>query len=177
MATKSVWGKGELVFAAPKALQAQFTATANDLAVVFPDWSLDLQGDSAPMALTQVAAIRVPIKLTTKQTLVGYVQTLQLGIERTAGVRAAIAIDCAGQSFTQEYGFKTPVGAPPGESLPMEHWRTFSHAGLELGPGTGLSGPVADYQASIMVTVQRRTAADRILITIEGLDVAPVWFK
>lgn len=172
-----VWGDGEVVFTAPKALQVKFTSSGNDLAIVFADWVMDLQGDSAPLSVTQAASIRVPIHITTKQTLVGHVQSLQIGLERTAGVRASIVAEFAGNSFSWESGFKTPVGAPPTESLPMEVWRTFSNTGLELGQGTGHPGPAPDYQVSIMVTLQRRTVADRAVLSIEGLDVNPALFK
>jgi hypothetical protein len=176
MKNESIWGCGELVFSAPKVLAASFASTGDDSAAVFSDWQLELQGDAAPLYLTQVASIRVPISVAEKQVLVGYVQTVNIGIERTPGVRGVIVADFMGSLHSLEFGFETPHGAPPGGSSAEKFWRTFSHQGLELTTGTGLPGSVPDYQASIMVTLQRRSLSDHGIITIGGLDVKPAVF-
>jgi hypothetical protein len=177
MKNESIWGCGELVFSAPKVLAASIGSTGDDLAVVFSDWQLKLEVDAGPLYLTQVASIRVPISVTEKQVLVGYVQTVLFGIERTPGVRGLIVADFMGSLHSLEFGFETPHGAPPGDSSALKSWRTFSHQGLELTTGTGLQGPVPDYQASIMVTLQRRSLSDHELIAIDTLDVKPAVFQ
>ena len=180
MKNESIWGCGELVFSAPKVLAASFSTAGYDLAVVFSDWQLELQVDAAPLYLTQVASIRVPISVVEKQVLVGYGQTVSIGIERTPGVRGVIVADFMGSLHSLEFGFETPPGTPPGGSsaddITLKFWHTFSPQGLELTSGAGLTGPVPDYQASIMVTLQRRSLSDHGRINIDGLDVKAAVF-
>ena len=177
MKNESIWGYGELVFSAPKVLTASISSAGSDLAVVSPDWQLQLQADAAPLYLTQVASIRVPISVTEKQVLVGYVQTVGFGIVRTPGVRGVIVADFMGSLHSLEFGFETPHGAPPDDSSPpLKFWHTFSPQGLELASDAGLVGPVPDYQASIMVTLQKRSLSDHGIISIDSLDVKPAVF-
>jgi hypothetical protein len=180
MKDDSIWGCGELVFAAPKALAVNFSSVGNNFAAVFSDATLSVDPGTGPTSLTQVLSIKVPINVPTGQLLIGYLQHLVFGVERSAGARVLVVTDLAGTLKVVEFDFRTPAGAeadpatlpPDPASLPQDHI-VFGPQGMEFGLG-GLISPVADYHATIMLTIQRRSIHEHVLLHLQEFDVTPI---
>jgi hypothetical protein len=151
---------------------AQFTSNSNEFSAVFPGGQLRFDQDTGPTSLTQVMSIRASITIPAGQQLIGYLQGLQYGVTRTPGVRVLIVADLAGTLHTIELGYD-PATAP-GQDDPILIAPVFSLQGLESASASnlGLSGPVADYVATINVTIQRRTLKETAVVQVNGLDVA-----
>jgi hypothetical protein len=168
----TVFGDPKQEFSVPCDAAAQFTINGNELAAVFPGGQLRFDQDTGPTSLTQVMSISASITIPAGQQLIGYLQQLQYGVTRTPGVRVLIVADLAGTLETIELGYD-PATAP-GQDSPIIIASVFSLQGLESASASnlGLSPPVADYVATISVTIQRRTLKETAVVQVNGLDVA-----
>jgi hypothetical protein len=101
---------------------------------------------------------------------------LTFGVTKSAGVRVLIVADYAGTMDSVAFDFTTPPasGAPQAEAVLLAPRLSFSPQGLEIGDGNGLFAPVADYSATITVTILRRNLDESGIVQIDGLDVRPV---
>lgn len=171
MSDETIWGCPEVVISAPTALDMQFTRIDNHLAAVVVDGVLRLEAGDGPTSLTQVVSLRAPISVAEGRLIVGYLQDLTIGVERSAGIRVLVVADLAGTLKTLEFDFGSPAAPLQDDQLRLV--RVFSPQGLEAAAnfGLGLPGPVADYTATISITIQRRTTAETGLVKVEGLDV------
>jgi hypothetical protein len=168
----SVFGDPKQELSVPLDAATQFTANGPEFAAVFPGGELRFDQDTGPMSLTQVISISAPVTLPAGQQLIGYLQQLEYGVVRTPGVRVLIVADLAGTLKTIELGYD--LATAPGQNDPEIIAVVFSLQGLEsASPSSlGLSGPVADYVATISVTIQRRTLNETAVVQVGGLDVA-----
>ena len=166
------FGDPKQEFSVPLDAAAQFTTNANEFAAVFPGGELRFDQGTGPMSLTQVMSISAPITIPAGQQLIGYLQQLTYGVTRTPGVRVLIVADLAGTLKTIELGYDPATAS--GQTDPDIIAIVFSLQGLELASPSnlGLSGPVADYVATINVTIQRRTLKETAVVQVNGLDVA-----
>ena len=171
MSGESVWGSGEMVFSAPAAVAAEFSKNGIEFAVAFPDNQLRLEPDVGPTSLTQVVSFRVPLTVPANQQLTGYLQTMTIGVSRSPDVRVLVVADLAGTVKTIEFDYEASGGTPVEEPLTVV--RFVSLQGVEqAGAGAvGLIGPVAEYAATMSITIQRRTLVGQGFVQIDGLDV------
>jgi hypothetical protein len=158
-------------FSVPFDAAAQLVTIGNELSAVFPGGELRFDQGTGPTSLTQVMSISASVTIPAGQQLIGYLQQLQYGVTRTAGVRVLIVADLAGTLKTVELGYD-PATAP-GQDAPIIVASVFSLQGLESASADnlGLSAPVADYAATISVTIQRRTLTETATVQVTGLDV------
>jgi hypothetical protein len=170
----TVWGTPEVVFSAPAAAAVNFISNGVELAAVMTSVNLRFDPGVGPTSLTQVLAFHAPITVADGRQLIGYVQDLSFGITRSPGVRVLIVADLAGTVKTIECEFG--IQGAPAQDDPLILARVFSPQGLESsGAGIlGLVGPVADYAATISLTIQRRTLQENAVVAVEGLDVSAI---
>jgi hypothetical protein len=173
MSDASFWGTGEVVFSAPTAVTATFDGNGPILSAVVTSAALRVEPDTGPTSLTQVMSFRAPFTVPKGRQLIGYVQDITFGIQRSPDVRVLIMADLAGTVKTVEFNFGDLATDQDGRSSNV---RVFSPQGLESsGSGLlGLDGPVADYTATISITIQRRNLKALGGVHIDGLDVAAV---
>ena len=174
MMDDSIWGCAEVALSAPAAVSAEFTSNATQFAATLNDGGLKLEPNDGPTSLTQVISLRVPVTVAADQQLIGYLQDLTFGVQRSPDVRVLIVADLAGTVKTVEFDFENPTAAA--QSDPLRIVRVFSPQGLESSGGgqVGLVGPVADYVATISITIQRRTLKGQGMVQIDSLDVSAI---
>ena len=172
MGDESVWGEGEVLFSAPGATKVAFLSAGVELAVAFSDVQLALEADAGPTSRTQVVAIRAPVAVGPDQRLIGYLQDIKFGISRSPDVRVLIVADLAGTLTIIEHDYED--GMAPRTEMPLKIHRVVSVQGTEAGGAgaVGLFDPVADYVATISITMQRRTLRGQGIVAIDGLDVS-----
>jgi hypothetical protein len=169
----SMWGNPEVILSAPKSLNIASVSAGNDFSFSMSDFNLRLEPDIGPTSLTQVISFRVPFTIASNQQLIGYKQTLLFGLQRTPGVRVLIMIDLAGTVKIQEFDFADEID-PEGQVISLRAISVFSAQGLELG--VGLDEQVADYTATISITIQRRSLKGSGLVHLDNLDVRAISF-
>jgi hypothetical protein len=167
----SMWGNPEVVLSAPKSLNIASVSAGSDFSFSMSDFNLKLEPGIGPTSLTQVISFRVPFTIVSKQQLIGYKQTLLFGLQRTPGVRVLMMMDLAGSVKIQEFDFADEID-PEGQVISLKDVSVFSVQGLELG--VGLDGQVAEYAATIAVTIQRRNLEGSGLVHIDNLDVRAI---
>ena len=171
MGDESIWGEGEVVFSAPAAVKTAFLGAGVELAVAFSDFQLMLETDAGPTSRTQVVSLHAPVAVASDQRLIGYLQDINFGISRSPDVRVIIVVDLAGTLKIVEYDYEDEVGTHT--DIPLKSCRVVSVQGVEAGGSgaVGLFGPVADYVATISITIQRRTLRGQGIVAVDGLDV------
>ncbi|MFN8491759.1 MAG: hypothetical protein U0350_29435 [Caldilineaceae bacterium] len=171
MTQQNIWGSPLVTLSAPAEITLNATAADAQLALVTPNAKVELQAGSGPASLTQVLAFRVPVCIADHQRLVGFVQELTLGITKSNGVRVLVIADLAGTMKIFEEGFADPTATPITQPLRSE--RFFSIQGLETA-GLGVLGvekPAPDYEATLIITVQRRNLNEYAMVAIDALDI------
>ncbi|CAB4965329.1 MAG: hypothetical protein F2840_13155 [Actinobacteria bacterium] len=140
--------------------------------MAFSDVQLTLESDAGPTSCIQVVSLRAPVAVDPEQRLFGYWQNLTMGISRSPDVRVLIVSDLAGTVKTVEFDFEGEAGSAA--ELPLKSCRVVSVQGVERGGAgaVGLFGPVADYVATMSITIQRRTQQGQGIVAIDGLDVS-----
>jgi hypothetical protein len=176
MSDESVWGGAEVMFSAPAAITASFSKAGTQFAVVFSNNELRLEPDAGQTSLTQVVSFRAPVTVAHDQQLTGYLQGITFGVSRTPDVRVLIVADLAGTVRTMEFDYELSDAAPV--EIPFKSWRFVSLQGVEsAGAGlVGLFGPVADYVATISITIQRRSLKGHGSVSVDGVDVDALLF-
>lgn len=171
MTKQNIWGSPIITLSAPAALTLEVTATGAQLAIAAPNAQVELQAGSGPASLTQVLSFRVPVCICDHQRLLGFVQDLTFGITKSNGARVLVVVDLAGTVKTFEESFADPTAPPPNQAFRTE--RFFSIQGLEAA-GLGVLGvekPAPDYEATIVITVQRLNLDEHAIVSIDSLDV------
>jgi hypothetical protein len=178
MSDAPFWGDAEVTLSAPGALTVSCASNGDDFSAVFSDATFRFDPGEGVTSQSLAVSIRVPVNLAQGQKLVGYRQALTFGVGRTPGVRVLIVADLGGTLGSVEFGYTIPPAAgnpPPDEAQePLTSHVIFSPQGLEIGDGKGLFGPVADYVANILVTIQRRSLDEHGSVHLDAVDVAPV---
>jgi hypothetical protein len=178
MSDQPIWGDAKVTLSVPNPLAVSCTSNGDDFSAVFSHAGFRLDPGTGFTCQTLAVSIRVPVHLAAGKQLVGYRQVLNFSVGRTPGVRVLIVADLAGTLQSVEFPFQTPPadGAGSGDETqePLDSKVSFSPQGLEIGDGKGLFGPVADYVATILVTIQRRSLQEHGSVQLDGLDVAPV---
>jgi hypothetical protein len=171
MSVDPTFGTAEIVFSAPTTVTANFTNNGPELGAALSGFALELDLDAGPTSLTQVMSLRAPVTFAKDRQLIGYVQEIQFGIKKPPDVRVLIVADLAGTVKTVEFDFEGSTAPVLDDQIRIVQF--FSPQGLETsGAGLlGLSGPVADYAATISVTIQRRTLKGQGSIHIDLFDV------
>lgn len=172
----NTWGSPLVTLSAPNEVTLEATAAANQIAVLTPGARIELQAGSGPASLTQVLSFRIPVYIPEKQQLLGFVQDVILGITKSNGARVLVVADLAGTVKTFEMGFAESTATPINQALHIE--RFFSLQGLEIASAgvLGIEGPVHEYEATLVITVQRRNLEQSAIVSIDNLDIA-AYFK
>jgi hypothetical protein len=165
-----IWGKPEVLLSAPTVLNIASIGAGNDFSLTMNDFVLQMVPDMGPTSLTQVISFRVPFTIAADQQLIGYKQTLLFGLKRTPGVRVLIMVDLAGTAKMLEFDFAETLSDE--QIVALNSIPIFSVQGLELG--VGLAPPIADYAATISITIQRRSLQESGLVQIDSLDVRAI---
>lgn len=166
----SFWGSPSVTLSAPTAVALNVTSVGTSLAIVAPGAQVELPDKSGPASLTLVLSFRVPVQLTGKQRLVGFVQDITLGITKGNDARVAVTADLGGTAKTFEAGFAHSTATPMNDALRIE--RFFSPQGLESAAqdSLGVSGKVPDYEATLVITAQRRDTG-HVIVSVDALDI------
>jgi hypothetical protein len=171
---ESIWGSAEVALSAPAAITAYFVNGGCEQSIAFTDFGLKLEPDVGPTSLTQVASFRMQVNVPADQQLMWYVQQLHFGEVLSQDVRLLIVADLAGTVKTIEFDFEKCEFADNRMDA-LRTVRVCSPQGIELLPlQLGLNGPVADYVATISITMQRRNLKGYGVVQIDGLDVFAV---
>lgn len=171
MPTPRVWGSPIVTLSAPAPISLQATAAGAQVAIVPTGAQVELQAGSGPASVTQILSFRIPVRLSGRQRILGFVQEINLGITKSNGARVLVVADLAGSVRTFEAGFANPTAQPLIDTLRVE--RFFSVQGLEaasLGV-LGLGKPAPDYEATFVITVQRRNLDEHAIVSVDTLDV------
>lgn len=168
----NVFGTVELLTPKEDADLVRSNAVANVCAVLFDSFKIDLQPEQDYLCGSKLCAFRIPVQIPGGKSVIGYVQTLGFGVQQSSGARVVIVADLAGTINVLEF----PYGRNPDEPLtPLLFRRFFSVQGLDLATqdGMGLEVP-PPYEATLVISVQRRTAQDFALVSIDGVDIVAV---
>ena len=171
---EGVWSSPDLILSAPETIELEATSNGNQLAVGWSNLKVELQANDGPASSTRVFSFRVPVRVLNSQRLIGFLQDIAIGIVKSNGARVLIVADLAGTVNTFEFGFASETAEPLNEVLRFE--RVFSLQGLESASAlsVGLSGPVPDYEATFLITAQRRNLHEFAIAAIDSLDIAAI---
>ncbi|MBI4751642.1 MAG: hypothetical protein HY774_24435 [Acidobacteria bacterium] len=163
----NVFGTVELITPKEDADLVRSNAVANVSAVLFDSFKIDLQPGQDCLSESKLYSFRIPIQIPEEKSVIGYMQTLGFGVQQSTGARVVIVADLAGTTNVLEF----PYGRNPDEPLtPLLFRRFFSVQGLDLATqdGMGLEVP-PPYEASLMISVQRRQFPVRHLNPLKGI--------
>ena len=169
-----IWGfpvKPTVTLSAPAKVSLESTATDTSLSILPKGAQIEFQPDSDRENCTQVFSFRIPVNISKEQRLLGFVQDITLGITKSGGSRVLIVADLAGTVKTFEWGFAALNLPSIDKQIHTE--RFFSVQGLEsaMAGSLGIQGPVPDYEATIVIKVQRINPKEVVNISIDALDI------
>lgn len=167
----NIWGSPTVTLSAPKEISLATTSNNQQISIVMEGATIELQPDNGPNSLTQVLSFRLPINIPDQKYLIGFVQDITFGITKSSDVRVLIIADLSGTVKTFESGFSDFTENDLNQPLRVE--RFFSVQGLEKAGGgiLGVGNPVPDYEATLIITVQRLSSNGRAIVSIDSLGI------
>ncbi len=141
--------------------------------VIFKGLQVSLNQESYPLNQVLVFSLEIPIK--TEKTILGYIQDITFGVERSKGTRVSMVFDLGSALHTIEYPFEANFTQEPPEPAPLIVRRFFSPQGIESANQDifGLLG-VKSYLATIYISVQRKSCKDTAIVSVDGIDIVAV---
>lgn len=160
------WGKPVVVVPASLPQKDLVSTQAEDgskFTIAFTNLTVQHNPGGGTLTSVRVAAINVSVQVPKGKRLVGFHTDLRGSVHKSAGARVLVMAELGAAASVIEF--------PYGKS------RGISQAGFTRTiPAKPLSqGDIAPvYTANLVLSVQRRTAKDDALLTVDLLDVVPV---
>jgi hypothetical protein len=170
-----IWGSPEIVLSTPKKIEVRAVSNSSVTSLLF-QIGISLESNTDPMSVTQVFSFRIPIKVLDSQFLVGFQQDMTMGIVKTSGSRVSVIAILASSIKTFEFGFTGDSN--PALNIPNKVESFYSLQGREsTGVDQFIKGPAPAYEATFIITAQRRSKTDIAIFSIDSLDIAAHIFE
>jgi hypothetical protein len=127
------------------------------LSIIFDKCLLDLHGAEGPLTQVRVGTIFVPVVPQVGKALTGVSVSARYSITKTAGSRALLVLDAAGQQRLLEYPYQL---------------ETRSNVQMDMFLGTIPVVQIGEtrFALNLILCAQRATPADQVSITIDSVD-------
>ncbi len=170
-----IWGSPEIVLSTPKKIEVRAVPNSSITSLLF-QMGISLESNTDPMSVTQVFSFRIPIKVLDSQFLVGFQQDITMGIVKTSGSRVSVIGILASSIKTFEFGFTGD--STPALNIPNKVESFYSLQSREsTGVDQFVKGPASAYEATFIITAQRRSKTDIAIFSIDSLDIAAHIFE
>ncbi|MCA1815662.1 MAG: hypothetical protein LC746_04515 [Acidobacteria bacterium] len=169
----SIWG-GAQALAPSVARVIVSTQAGNGLALIFPPLTVELNTNTQTLLTSSVASFTAPLETDEGKPFLGYLVTVEGQIFKTAGTRAALLIDAAGQTKTLEFPFgeERAASSPSNDTgfVRLEYFGV-ERRGARSQYADGRRPPLPPFHATLTLTAQRTDAQEVVRLDVDSMSV------
>ena len=166
----SIWGEAQIQ-TATIAQEIGEVKAGNSLSLLCNDVGIELTSENKPINAAVIATLLVPITPNEDKQFLGYVISLRGGVLKDKGTRATVQVDILGDTHTLVYPYDQERGAASGEGdIDVQLFSLERRGAKDMYPD-GQRPPLPPCVITMVVTAQRLTPQDSVIVRIDSLDI------
>lgn len=169
----SIWGDAQIQ-TATIAQDISATKAGNSLALLFNDAGIEFTSEASPMTAAVIATLQVPIAPNEDKQFLGYAFSLRGGIVKDKGARATVQVDILGLTHTLVFPYDQARGAAADDANIDVQLFSLERRGAKDMYADGQRPPLPPCVITLVITAQRLTPQDTVLVRIDSLDIEAI---